>query len=193
VNGFQVQPGEESWWLDVHPTLVLRDDAGMPIIDPDWDEMLLDVGDADKRDALAEIVGGWLGECATDGFAGAEIDNLDSYTRSQGKLEQADAVAFMALLSPRAHAAGLAIAQKNAVELLGQVSAMGTDFAVAEECNRYDECQAYVEAYGDRVFVVEYRATDFQQGCADFPNLSIVLRDLDLVTPADAGYVFDDC
>jgi hypothetical protein len=193
VNGFQIQPDEETWWLDNHPTLVLRDDMGMPIVDPDWDEMLLDVGDADKRAAIAAIVGDWLGGCAADGFAAAEIDNLDSYTRSQGRLEQADAVAFMALLSVRAHAEGLAIAQKNAVELLGEVAAMGTDFAVAEECNRYAECQEYVAAYGDRVFVIEYRAMDFDQGCADFPGLSIVLRDLLLVTPGDGGYVFDDC
>jgi hypothetical protein len=193
VNGFQIQEAEESFWLDEHPTLVLRDQGGAPIVDPDWDEMLLDVGDAAKRDAIAAIVGDWIAGCAQGGFAGVEIDNLDSYTRSDGLLEQADAVAYMALLSARAHAEGLAIAQKNSVELLGEAAAMGTDFAIAEECNRYDECQEYQSAYGDRVFVVEYRAMDFEQGCADFPGLSIVLRDLLLVKPDEDGYVFDDC
>ena len=42
VNGFQAQPSEESFWLDDHPELVLRDAAGDPVIDADWDEMLLD-------------------------------------------------------------------------------------------------------------------------------------------------------
>ena len=70
---------------------------------------------------------------------------------------------------------------------------MGTDFAVAEECNVYDECDVYVGAYGDAVLVVEYTDDAFDAGCASFPQLSIVLRDLDLVTPSDAGYVFDGC
>ena len=48
-------------------------------------------------------------------------------------------------------------------------------------------------AYGDHVLVIEYRRRDFNAGCAAFPNLSIVLRDLDLVTPADKGYVYAAC
>jgi hypothetical protein len=99
----------------------------------------------------------------------------------------------MKLLSASAHAQGLAIAQKNATELLARRSEMGTDFAVAEECNRWSECSDYVAAYGDLVFVIEYRQQDFTQGCADFPNLSIVLRDLNLVTPSAGAYVYDHC
>ena len=193
VNGFQIQPGDESWWLDNHPTLVLRDQNGNPIIDQDWDEMLLDVGSPDKRDAIAAIVGDWIAGCGSDDFDAVEIDNLDSYSRSQGLLIQDDAVAFMTLLSARAHAEGLAIAQKNSTELLPRKAELGTDFAVAEECNRYDECQDYVDVYGDLVFVIEYRTQDFDKGCSGFPNLSIVLRDLDLVTPGDGGYVYDAC
>jgi hypothetical protein len=70
---------------------------------------------------------------------------------------------------------------------------MGTDFAVAEECNRYNECDAYTAGYGDHVIVIEYRRQDFTAGCAAFPNLSIVLRDLNLVTPSTTGYVYDGC
>jgi Glycoside-hydrolase family GH114 len=193
VNGFQVQPGEESWWLDNHPDLLLRDGNGALVIDSDWNEALLDVGTPEKRAALAAVVGGWIGECGTDGYDAVEIDNLDSYSRSQGLLEPQDAVDFMMLLSAGAHANGLAIAQKNSTELLAQKAAMGTDFAIAEECNRYDECDEYRNAYGTLVFVIEYRPQDFDQGCADHPDLSIVLRDLDLVTPSDGGYVFDEC
>lgn len=49
VNGFQIQPDEEQLWLTEHPDLILRDDASAPVPDPDWDEMLIDVGTADKR------------------------------------------------------------------------------------------------------------------------------------------------
>jgi hypothetical protein len=35
VNGFQIQPDEEQLWLTEHPDLILRDDAGAPVIDPD--------------------------------------------------------------------------------------------------------------------------------------------------------------
>jgi hypothetical protein len=108
-------------------------------------------------------------------------------------LTQANNVAFMALLSAGAHANGLAVGQKNSVELLGNASEMGTDFAVAEECNRYNECDAYQTVYGNRVFVIEYRSQDFQTGCTNHPELSIVLRDLDVSTPTSSTYVYDGC
>jgi hypothetical protein len=193
VNGFQAQPDDAQWWLNNHPTLVLRDSNGDPVIDPDWDEMLLDVGTPEKRAALADIVGGWIAGCGTAGFDAVEIDNLDTYSRSNGLLQQDDAVAFMVLLSERAHAEGMAIAQKNSTELLSRRAEMGTDFAVAEECNRYSECGDYVGVYGDLVFVIEYRQQDFNKGCTDFPNLSIIYRDLNLVTPSSGSYKYDEC
>lgn len=193
VNGFQGQPNDESFWLDDHPELVLRDAAGDPVIDADWDELLLDTSTDEKRAALADIVGAWIAACKDDGFDAVEIDNLDSYSRSEDLLSEDDNVAFMALLSTRAHAAGLAIAQKNSTELLDRVPEMQTDFAVAEECNRWDECGDYRTTYGDRVFVIEYRQQDFDAGCRDYPGLSIVLRDLDVSTPSSASYVFDGC
>ena len=50
--------------------------------------------------------------------------------------------------------------------------------------------QAY---YDNLVFVIEYRGQDFDQGCSEFPELSIVLRDLNLTTPSASSYVFDGC
>jgi len=193
VNGYQTQPGEESFWLDSNPDLVLREADGTPVLDEDWGEYLLDVGTEAKRAALAGIVGGWIEQCAADGFDAVEIDNLDSFSRSGGLLAEEDAVAFMALLSAVAHDAGLAVAQKNSAELLGWAAEMGTDFAVAEECNRWSECGDYQDTYGDRVFVIEYRRQDFEAGCADFPELSIVLRDRDVTGPGSDTYVYDGC
>jgi len=193
VNGFQIQPAEETFWTTQHPDLILRDGQGNPVIDPDWNEMLIDVSTPAKRDAVAAIVGDWEVGCGGAGFDAIEIDNLDSFTRSGGRLTEADAVAAMRLFADRAHAVDLPVAQKNTADLVGRRADMGTDFAVAEECNRYDECAVYMGGYNDAVLVIEYRQADFDAGCRDFPELSIVLRDLDLVTPGDSGYLYAGC
>lgn len=193
VNGFQAQQADDDWWNTEHPELVLRDAQGDPVIDPDWDEMLLDTSTPEKRQALAEIVGGWIQGCGTQGYDAIEIDNLDSYSRSGGKLSQANNVAFMKLLSDIGHQAGLAMGQKNSTELVGKAKEMSTDFAVAEECNRYSECADYKSGYGDLVFVIEYRDQDFAAGCKDFPELSIVRRDVDVSPPGAAGYAYEGC
>lgn len=193
VNGFQAQPDDESFWLDEHPDLILRDADDKPVIDQDWDEMLLDTSTPEKRAALAEIVGGWIAGCGAAGYQAIEIDNLDSYSRSQDLLDQDQAVAYMALLSAAAHAGGMAIAQKNSTELLPRRAEMGTDFAVSEECNHYDECGDYIATYGDAVLMIEYSDADFMKGCADYPQISIVRRDVDLTMPGDAAYKYDAC
>jgi len=193
VNGFQIQPDEEDYWLTQHPDLILRDSNNNPVIDTQWNEMLLDISLAEKRTAIASIVGGWIRECAQTSYQAVEIDNLDSYSRSQGLLMPDQAVMTMKMLADHAHATGLAIAQKNSSELVARKAELGTDFAVAEECNRFNECDVYTGGYGDHVIVIEYRRQDFDAGCTAFPNLSIVLRDVNLVTPQATGYVFDGC
>lgn len=193
VNGFQIQPGEEAFWEMQHPTLILRDADGAPVIDEDWNEMLIDVSSASKRSAVAAIVNDWIDGCAEAGFDAIEIDNLDSFSRSGGRLTEANNVAAMHMFSAAAHARGLAAAQKNSSELVGRKADLGTDFVVAEECNHYDECGDYMEAYGDNVIVIEYLRADFSRGCSRFPGLSIVLRDRDVSPRGTSGYVFDGC
>lgn len=193
VNGFQTQPDERAFWTNDHPDLLLRDGGGNLVVDPVWDELILDVTTPAKRTALAAIVGGWIDGCATNGFDAIEIDNLDTYSRSNGLVTKDNAVVFMRMLSDRAHAQGLPIAQKNSTEVLDRRTDMGTDFAVAEECNRFNECGDYTAVYGNQVYVIEYRRGDFDAGCTNFPNLSIVLRDVELRTPGAGAYVYDGC
>ena len=193
INGFQIQPDEEAFWLNQHPDLILRTASGAPVIDPDWDEMLLDVGTPAKRAAIGTIVDDWITGCKTAGFAAIEIDNLDSVTRSAGLLDEAAAVAMMRRFADAGHAAGLAVSQKNSSELVVRKAELGTDFAVVEECNHYDECDVYKAGYGEHVIVIEYVRADFTAGCTAYPGLSIVLRDRDLVTPQNAAYVYDGC
>lgn len=193
VNGFQAQAEDVDFWQHEHPDLVLRNGSGAPIIDPDWDEMLLDVGTADKRARLLEVEAAWIDGCAAAGFDAVEVDNLDSYTRSGGRLHEDDAIAFLASLAERAHAKGLAIGQKNSSELAKQRARLGADFAIAEECSSYDECDVYVSAYGRQVLMIEYQRDDFNEGCSKYAGYPIVLRDLKLVPRGSRGYVFEDC
>lgn len=193
VNGFQAQPDARTFWLTRHPGLVLTDHTGEPVVDADWNELVLDTRTAKRREAIAAIVGEWIAGCAQNGFQAVEIDNLDSYARSHGAISQADNVAMMGLFADVAHAHGLAIAQKNAAELLGRRAALKTDFAIAEQCNQYAECDAYVGVYGGRVFVIEYRDDAFAKGCRAFPQLMIVRRDLDLLPAGAKGHLYRHC
>ena len=128
--------------------------------------------------------------CAADGFDAVEFDNLDSWTRFAGApFGRADAVAYARRLVRRAHRAGLAAAQKNTVELDGP--RIGFDFAVAEECGRWRECGRYKRMYGDHVLAIEYRRRDMARTCRVFG--SVVLRDVDVSTPASPGYRFGTC
>ena len=79
--------------------------------------MLLDTSTAAKRAAIARIEAGWIAGCATAGYQAVEPDNLDSWTRSHGLLDEADDLAMAALLASDAHAHRLAIAQKNTDQL----------------------------------------------------------------------------
>jgi hypothetical protein len=178
VNGFQTQPDEKGFWAK-HKGLVLRDADGRPVVDEAWGEFLLDVRTAAKRKALARIVGRWVQGCAKDGYAAVEFDNLDSFTRSDGLLRKRQAVRYAALLVDRAHRHGLAAGQKNLAGFDG--TRVGFDFAVSEECGRYDECRRYVDDFGDQVLMIEYRAEDFAETCATYGAAhAVVLRDRDL-------------
>lgn len=174
VNGFQTQPDERRFWRD-RPGLLLQRD-GRPVVDDAWGEWLLDIRTKAKRKRLARIVGRWTRACAAAGFDAVEYDNLDSFTRSRGLLRPRHARKYARLLTHAAHESGLAAGQKNWAGFDGR--RVGFDFAVAEECGRYDECEAYVAAYGAAVLVVEYRRRDFRRTCTTHGDLlPVLLRD----------------
>lgn len=175
VNGFQTQPGERRFWRTQHWGLVLKR-GGKPVVDSAWGEWLLDIRTPAKRQRLAEIVGGWVQGCADDGYQAVELDNLDSFSRSGGLLKPRHAKHYARRLVAAAHAAGLAVAQKNRAGWDG--TSVGFDFAIAEECGRWKECGSYRSHYGNLVLVVEYRTKDFRYACNRWGSrLPIVLRD----------------
>lgn len=194
INGFQTQPGDAAMWLADYPDLLLRDADGEPVIDPEWpDEYILSTSGSDRRQRLLTIVGRWIDDCAASDFQAVEIDNLDTYSRFPEMLTEDDAVAFARSLADRAHAAGLAIGQKNAAELVRRRAETGFDFAVVEQCNEYAECDEFTAGYDHQVYVIEYERDAFERGCAAYPELSIVLRDVNVSTPDSASYVHDSC
>ncbi|THG32965.1 endo alpha-1,4 polygalactosaminidase [Naasia lichenicola] len=198
LNGFQSQPGETAEWIADRSDLVLTSD-GAPIIDENWpDEVIFDTSTAEKRESILAVIGPLIDGCRSSGFDAVEFDNLDSFSRSAGRMTAEDNFALAAAYVQRAHASGLAAAQKNSVEHSRQLhDEVGFDFAVTEECWRFDECDGYIDVYGDRVLDIEYSddlREEFASSCASADRpATMILRDRDLVTPDDPAYVFEHC
>lgn len=190
VNGFQTQPGAD--WPD---DLVVRDAAGERVVDENWpDEDIVDI----RVHGAAERILAMVDTCAEKGFDAVEFDNHDSYSRSDGALTLDDAVAFATVLTQHAHAAGLAVGQKNTGELGARGrDEVGFDFAVVEECDQFGECGTFTDVYGDRVIDIEY--TDalrrpFSEVCEDAATpRTTILRDRGLAPLGDPGYVYEHC
>jgi hypothetical protein len=196
VNGFQTQPGASEW--KGHDDLLLHRASGERFIDPGWpDETILDTSTAAKRSAIAEVLRPTLERCAKRGFEAVEFDNLDSWTRSHGLLDRADAVAMASVFVDDAHRLGMAVGQKNTPQLGARGRAIGFDFAVAEECMQYAECGAYTKVYGKHVIDVEYTdslRTSWAAVCASSSRPAMtILRDRELVTPSSSAYRFEHC
>lgn len=172
--------------------------------DPGWPgEYLVDLSTAGQRARAAAWVGRMIDTCARRGYRAVELDNLDSWTRFDGTEREGDvpfgraqAVDFARRLVARAHARGLAAAQKNTAELTRR-EARGVarfDFAVSEQCGVYRECGRYRALYGVHTIDVEYTRAGFRAACRTLGGRApVVLRDLDVSTPGTRGYVDDRC
>ena len=198
VNAFQSQPEDKAFWTGRHRDLLVAKN-GKLVTDPNWPgEYLLDTSTADKRNRLAAIENAWIDGCATSGFRAVEPDNLDSWTRSKGVLGPSDNVAFATLLTKRAHAKGLAAAQKNTNQLgTSGKTKVGFDFAIAEECQVYDECGDYTDVYGANVIEIEYTDNPrrfYTRACQrQGRQISVILRDRDVVARGESGYHYENC
>lgn len=191
VNAFQAQRGAEKEW---DKDLLLRDGNGKVVYDGDWKEAVLDIRTADKRKRIAARVNQWIDGCADKGFQAVEPDNYDTYTRFPAYLKASHAKAFVSLLSAHSHSKGLAIAQKNTPELAAAHKETGLDFAVAEECGEWDECDMYAAAYGNHVLVIEYSAAGLRKACSGWGDrLSIVRRDLGVSPAGSSAYLRQTC
>jgi hypothetical protein len=198
VNGFQTQPGDTREWVAEREHLLLHAPSGAVVTDSVWpDELILDPTTPEQRQGILDVLGPVIVGCADDGFDAVELDNLDTFTRDDG-VPRDGAVALATAYVELAHEHGLAVAQKNTVELLDEAGEIGFDLAITEECVVTDECGAFADVYGDAVLDVEYTdrmdAARFAEVCAsgDRPPL-LVLRDRDLVPAGDSGYARVEC
>ena len=71
---------------------------------------------------------------------------------------------------------------------------VGFDFAIAEDCTRWHECNGYRHVYGNHVIAIEYKRRFFRKACrAAGDKISVVLRDRQVTTPGSPHYVYDAC
>ena len=119
------------------------------------DERWLDIRAIDR---LAPILRARLDRCERKGFDAVEPDWLNHYEEDTGfPITRDDSIRFARWVAKEAHARGLSIAQKNAPGLTADL-ADRFDFAITEDCARWDECRRY-RAYlrrGAAVLDAEY-------------------------------------
>jgi len=139
-----------------------RDDAGDYSEDilgntlDGWpDEKWVDFRQIDK---LGPILQARMDIAVSKGCDGIEPDNIDGYVNNTGfPLTAADQVTFNRWLTEQAHARGLSIGLKNALDLVGDLVEY-FDWALNEQCFQYNECDKllpFIQA-GKAVFGVEY-------------------------------------
>ncbi|WP_328990168.1 endo alpha-1,4 polygalactosaminidase [Kribbella sp. NBC_01245] len=119
------------------------------------DERWLDIR---RWDLLAPIMAARFGACRAKGFDAIEPDNVDAYSNESGfPLTASDQLRYNRRIAMLAHRIGLSVGLKNDLE---QVRALqpSFDFAVNEECMKYDECALLTpfRQAGKAVLHVEY-------------------------------------
>jgi hypothetical protein len=139
--------------------------------------------------ALDPVLAARFDDCAGKDFDAVEPDNVDGYANDTGfPLTAADQLRFNRHIAALAHARGLAVALKNdADQVTGLVADF--DFAIVEECVRYQECDQYLPFInaGKPVFAAEYD-TDLDTMCATTAalRLSAIRKPIELNAPRQA-------
>tara|TARA_B100000123_G_scaffold174797_1_gene129828 strand:- start:1146 stop:2060 length:915 start_codon:yes stop_codon:yes gene_type:complete len=127
-----------------------------------WDgEYWLDIA---RFEHFADVMTARFDLCRDKGFLGVEPDNIDGYEADLSNkttgfdLKRTDQLRYIRWLIDLAHQRGLAIGQKNAPELVGDLVDQ-MDFAILESAFRLDFMDAFDPyiAHGKPVFAVEYR------------------------------------
>lgn len=146
----------------------------------DWPgERWLDVRNTQVRQLMARRIA----LAREKGCDAVEPDNVDGYANRNGLgLREADQLDYNRWLSRQAHGRDLAIALKNAVELVPAL-VDDFDFALNESCYAYKECDAYrhFRRQNKAVFIAEYRNYNSnlcQQAASAGYQLQFFKRDL---------------
>ena len=155
-----------------------RSVVGAPM--EEWEgERWLDVR---RLDVLLPLMAARMDDCARKGFDAVEPDNVDGYLHGTGfPLRAEDQLRYNRALAGLAHERGLSVALKNDVDQIGPLEPH-FDFAINEECFRYDECDAYAPflAAGKAVLNAEYEDTPGRCERARELGISSMLKKQDL-------------
>ena len=143
----------EDWRSDAaqFPASVLGRTNGWP------GERYLDIRSPVVRDLMSKR----MDVAKSKGCDALEPDNVDLYSATTGfSITTADAVDYDKFLAAGAHSRGMLVALKNSTDVVKQMVPY-FDFAIVEECFKYNECPAYSPfvAAGKAVLVAEYVKT----------------------------------
>ena len=134
-------------------------------------------------DQLGPILQARMDLAASKGCDGIEPDNIDGYSNNSGfPLTAEDQLTFNCWLAEQAHARGLSIGLKNALDLVEELVSH-FDWALNEQCFQYNECDKllpFIQA-GKAVFGVEYQG-DISDFCPESlaHNFDWLKKNLDL-------------
>lgn len=125
------------------------------------------------------------------GCDGVDPDNVDGFTHDTNfALTESAELEFTNWLADQAHARGLRIGLKNALDLVPHLAAK-YDFSVNEQCHEYNECgqlNPFLKL-GKAVFVVEYTKYNAKScSAANLSGLTLGFYNLDL-----NGLLFNPC
>ncbi len=136
-------------------------------------ENYLDVRSQAVRDLMAKRMDSFKSK----GCDGLEPDNVDLYSARTGfGITTADSINYDKWLAASGHQRGLTVALKNSSEVVEQVVS-DFDFAIAEECFDYQECQAYSPfvTQNKAVLVAEYTKRVKATWCSKASSLRMSL------------------
>jgi hypothetical protein len=137
--------------------------------------------DQGQRTFILGEVGKRMDLCASAGFDGVELDNVDGYANSTGfSFSAATQELFDASLANLAHEKGLSVALKNDLDQVADLEPY-FDYAVNEQCFEYAECASLdpFVAAGKAVFNVEYDLSP-SQFCPNAGALNAIQKTLAL-------------
>jgi hypothetical protein len=111
-----------------------------------------------KSSAVLDLAKSRNARAKSKGCDGVDPDNVDAYGNNTGfSISQADSRAFLQRISADARSSGLQVGLKNSAEIASALQPY-FDFAVVEECHKWNECSRYnsFSQAGKAVFQIEY-------------------------------------
>lgn len=107
-----------------------------------------------------------------------EADNIDVYNNDSGfNVTKKDAIKYIKWLSTYTHNQGMLFALKNGSDIVRD-SEPYVDLAIVEECQKYNECNAYIPLIkkGKKVLAVEYDVPNAKvlSVCREFKKLDFI-------------------